>query len=127
MSEALEAVGVREAKSRFSELTVLVNQTGVELVVLKNSRLWVVIQPADAAAEDCRARLDGLRALTSRIEGDAANEPGWDSVVSDVTGLVLDGAFSFEWPDLEDGIVRAAAGLLGAEAIVARDSSAFGV
>lgn len=65
MSEALEAVGVREAKNRFSELTALVNQTGAELVVLKNSRPWVVIQPADAAAKDRHARLDGLCALTA--------------------------------------------------------------
>ena len=83
MSEALEAVGVREAKNRFSELTALVNQTGAELIVLKNSRPWVVIQPADAAAKDRRARLDGLCALTSRIEKDAANEPEWDLAVSD--------------------------------------------
>lgn len=83
MSEALEAVGVREAKNRFSELTALVNQTGAELVVLKNSRPWVVIQPADAAAEDRRTRLDRLRALTRRIEKDVANEPEWESTVSD--------------------------------------------
>ena len=125
MSEALEAVGVCEAKNRFSGLTALVNQTGAELVVLKGGRPWVVIQPADAAAEDCRTCLDRLRALTGRIEGDAANESGWDSAASDLTGPVLDGAFLLEGPDLEDGIVRAAAEPLGAEAIVARDSSAF--
>lgn len=124
MSEALEAVGVREARSQFSELTAPVNQTGVELVVLKNSRLWVVIQPADAAAEDRRARLDGLRVLTSRIEGDSANDPEWDSVVADLTGPVLDSAFSSEGPDLEDGVVRATAEPLGAEVIVTRGSSA---
>ena len=83
MSEALEAVGVREAKNRFSELTALVNQTGAELVVLKNHRPWVFIQPADAAAEDRRTRLDRLRALTRRIEKDVANEPEWESAVSD--------------------------------------------
>lgn len=83
MSEALEAVGVREAKNRFSELTAQVNATGSELVVLKNNRPWVIIQPADSAAADRRTRLERLRALTSAIEGDADHEPDWGSVASD--------------------------------------------
>ena len=57
-----------------------------------------------------RSRLDDLRSLMD---------------VADLTGPVLDGAFSFEGPDLEGGIVRATAELLGAEAIVTRDSSAY--
>ena len=83
MSEALEAVGVREAKNRFSELTAQVNATGSELVVLKNNKPWVIIRPADSAAADRRSRLEKLRALTGRIEADAANEPDWDSAASD--------------------------------------------
>ena len=83
MAETLDSVGVREAKNRFSELTAQVNQTGAELVVLKNNRPWVIIQPADAAAADRRSRLEKLRALTGRIEADAANEPDWDSAASD--------------------------------------------
>lgn len=57
-----------------------------------------------------RSRLDDFRALMD---------------VADLTGPVLDGAFSSEELDLEDGIVRATAELLGAEAIVTRDSSAY--
>lgn len=83
MAETLESVGVREAKNRFSELTAQVNQTGAELVVLKNNRPWVIIRPADSAAADRRSRLEKLRALTSRIEADAANEPEWDFARSD--------------------------------------------
>ena len=56
-----------------------------------------------------RSRLDDFRSLMD---------------VADLTGPVLDGAFSFDGPDLEGGIVRATAELLGAEAIVMRDSSA---
>lgn len=83
MEETVESVGVREAKNRFSELTAQVNQTGAELVVLKNNKPWVIIRPADSAAADRRSRLEKLRALTGRIEADAANEPEWDSAVSD--------------------------------------------
>ncbi|HIY51329.1 MAG TPA: PIN domain-containing protein [Candidatus Olsenella avicola] len=57
-----------------------------------------------------RSRLDDFRSLMD---------------VADLTGPVLDGAFLSEEPDLEDGIVRATAELLGAEAIVTRDSSAY--
>ena len=79
----LEAVGVREAKNRFSELTARVNELGTELVVLKNNRPWVVIHPADSEAADRRARLERLHALTASIERDAAGEPAWDAAVSD--------------------------------------------
>ena len=83
MSKALGAVGVREAKNRFSELTAQVNASGSELVVLRNNRPWVVIQPADPESADRRSRLERLHALTSAIERDAAGEPAWDPAVSD--------------------------------------------
>ena len=57
-----------------------------------------------------RARLDDFRALME---------------VAELTGPVLDEAFASDEPDLEDGIVRATAELLGAEAIVTRDASAY--
>ena len=57
-----------------------------------------------------RSRLDDFRALME---------------VADLTSPVLDGAFSSDEPDLEDGIVRATAELLGAEAIITRDASAY--
>ena len=57
-----------------------------------------------------RSRLDDFRSLME---------------VADLTGPLLDGAFLSEGPDLEDGNVRATAKLLGAEAIVMRDSSAY--
>lgn len=79
----LDAVGVREAKNRFSELTARVNELGANLVVLKNNRPWVVIHPADSEAADRRARLERLYALTASIERDAAGEPAWDAAVSD--------------------------------------------
>ena len=45
--------------------------------------------------------------------------------VTDLTKAVLDRAFSSDEPDLEDGIVRATAELIGAEAIVTRDAAAY--
>ena len=45
--------------------------------------------------------------------------------VAELTVPVLDAAFASDEPDLEDGIVRATAELLGAEAIVTRDASAY--
>ncbi len=79
----LDAVGVREAKNRFSELTARVNELGTELVVLKNNRPWVTIHPADLGAAERRVRLNQFRALTEAIERDAADEPVWDAAVSD--------------------------------------------
>lgn len=38
---------------------------------------------------------------------------------------VLDGAFASDEPDLEDAMVRSAAELCGAEAIITRDASAY--
>lgn len=80
---ALQPVGVREAKNRFSELAAEVNERGVPLVVHKNGRPWVTIQPADDAAARRRERLAKLRALTESIERDAGDEPDWDSSLSD--------------------------------------------
>ncbi|WP_455136053.1 type II toxin-antitoxin system VapC family toxin [Thermophilibacter sp.] len=57
-----------------------------------------------------RSRLDEFRRLVE---------------VAELTIPVLDAAFSSDEPDLEDAIVRAAAELLGAKAIVTRDASAY--
>ena len=83
MDAVLDAVGAREAKNRFSEFAAEVNRTGKALPVLKNGKPWVVIQPASEEARARRARLEALRALTELVEHDAANEPAWDSTVSD--------------------------------------------
>lgn len=66
--EALEPIGVREAKNSFSYWTAHVNQTGQPLTVLKNNKPWVVIQPANAEAEERRKRLENFRKLTWLIE-----------------------------------------------------------
>ena len=73
--------GTAYAERRYQLGAVL--KTGAELVVLKNNKPWVIIRPADSAAADRRSRPEKLRALTGRIEADAANEPEWDSAVSD--------------------------------------------
>lgn len=83
MDAALQPVGVREAKNRFSELAAEVNARGVPLAVLKNGKPWVTIEPADAGAAVRRERLARLRALTASIEEGAAAEPAWDPSVSD--------------------------------------------
>lgn len=83
MGARLEAVGLREAKNRFSELTARVNELGAELMVLKNNQPWVIIQPADSEAAGRRARLERLRALTASIERDAEDEPSWNAAISD--------------------------------------------
>ena len=57
-----------------------------------------------------RSRLDDFRSLME---------------VAELTVPVLDEAFSSNEPDLEDGIVRATAELLGAEAIITRGASAY--
>ena len=57
-----------------------------------------------------RARLDDFRRVVTC-------EP--------LSNEVLDAAFSSDEPDFEDGIVRATAELLGATAIVTRDSEAY--
>lgn len=57
-----------------------------------------------------RSRLDDFRALVE---------------VAEPSRSVLDAAFVSDEPDLEDGIVRATAELLGADAIVTRDASAY--
>lgn len=57
-----------------------------------------------------RARLDDFRQIISC-------EP--------LTEEVMDAAFASDEPDLEDGIVRATAELIGAKAIVTRDASAY--
>ena len=57
-----------------------------------------------------RQRLDGFRTVV-RVEP--------------LTNRVLDAAFTSDEPDLEDGIVRATAELLGAEVILTRDAAAY--
>ena len=57
-----------------------------------------------------RARLSDFRSLME---------------VAELTVPVLDTAFASDEPDLEDGVVRATAALLGAESIVTRDASAY--
>lgn len=44
-------VAFAEVKNNFSKVTAKVNRTGRPVTVLKNNRLWVVIQPATQAAE----------------------------------------------------------------------------
>lgn len=83
MDALLNPVGAREAKNRFSELAAEVNRTGNALPVLKNGKPWVVIQPASEEAQRRRARLEKFYALTSQIERGIAEEPAWDSSVSD--------------------------------------------
>lgn len=73
MGEALQAVGLREAKNRFSELTAMVNASGVPLTVLKNNRPWVVIEPVDARAQEQRERESHVRRLTAQLERDFAD------------------------------------------------------
>lgn len=58
-----------------------------------------------------RERLDAFRQIVT---------------VVDLTGTVLDAAFSSNESDLEDGIVRATAELLGATAIITRGAAAYG-
>lgn len=67
-TEALEPIGVREVKNGFSYWSARVNQTGQPLTVLKNNKPWVVIQPANAEAEERRVRLEKFRKLTWQIE-----------------------------------------------------------
>lgn len=85
------AVGIREAKNRFSYLTSRVNETGEALTVMKNGRPWVVISPADGKAQERRARSEKLRRLTALIESDVASEPVWDESISDkeLLGMIL--------------------------------------
>jgi len=43
-------MGLAEAKNNFSRVTAEVNRTGKPVMILKNNRPWVVIQPAQQAA-----------------------------------------------------------------------------
>ena len=45
--------------------------------------------------------------------------------IAGLTDAVLDTAFASDEPDLEDGIVRATAELMGAQAIITRDADAY--
>lgn len=57
-----------------------------------------------------RDRLNGFRQVVS---------------VAELTNEVLDRAFGSDEPDVEDGIVRATAELMSAEAIITRDDAAY--
>lgn len=83
MSASLAAVGVREAKNRFSALAAQVNASGSPLTVMKNNVPWVIITPADPEALERTRRLERFRALTASVEQDLEEEPVWDSAVSD--------------------------------------------
>lgn len=83
MSVAIDTVGLREAKNRFSELTTLVNATGKSLTVTKNNKPWVIIEPADAQASERRARYKRLMALTQRIETEPLGNSAWNETASD--------------------------------------------
>lgn len=83
MEPVMAPVGVRDAKNRFSELTLAVNETGKPLIVLKNNKPWVTIQPADSALARRRERLERFRELTRQIESETVEEPVWDKSVSD--------------------------------------------
>lgn len=83
MSTSLAAVGVREAKNRFSALAAQVNASGSPLTVLKNNVPWVVIAPADPESLERKRRLARFHALTAAVEKDLAEEPAWDPALSD--------------------------------------------
>ena len=57
-----------------------------------------------------RIRLDDFRRIADVVE---------------LTNPILDAAFASDEPDLEDGIVRATAELMGAKAIITRDVGAY--
>jgi len=75
-------VGVRDVKNRFSALADQVNQTGQALMVTKNNRPWVLIQPADEELRRRHERREKLRQLTASIDNET-NGPAWDPNVSD--------------------------------------------
>ena len=68
MEQVLQPVGVREAKNRFSELTTQVNELGLTLVVLKNNRPWVVIQPAQQSESAVDVAVDFMDAYADVFE-----------------------------------------------------------
>lgn len=90
MDAMLGAVGIREAKNRFSELAAQVNAAGEALMVMRNGKPWVTIAPASDAARARRERLDRFRRLTARIEAGEVEEPAWDASVSADKGLLAD-------------------------------------
>ncbi len=73
MGQAMHSVGIREAKNRFSELTAMVNASGVPLTVMKNKQPWVVIEPVDAESAERRKRALRVRSLTLQLERDFAD------------------------------------------------------
>lgn len=83
MEAALEPVGLKEAKEQFSALTARVNALGAPVTIMKHNRPWVVIQPADAVSALRAKKLAAFRELTKQIEASIAEEPTWDSTLSD--------------------------------------------
>lgn len=73
MGQVAHTVGIREAKNRFSELTAMVNASGVPLTVMKNRKPWVVIEPVDAQAQERRERASRVHRLTAQFERDFAD------------------------------------------------------
>jgi antitoxin Phd len=62
-------VSAADARAQFSRIATEVHATGVPVTVFKNSRPWVVIQPADTPAAPTaatRAALAEARALGER-------------------------------------------------------------
>ena len=83
MEPVMVPVGVRDAKNRFSELTLAVNETGKPLIVLKNNKPWVTIQPADSALARRRRQPRRFRELTRQIESRDCGGARMDKSVSD--------------------------------------------
>lgn len=66
MAVTAEQVGVREAKSRFSEIAARVNADGIDVLVLRNNKPWVRIVPATPSPAE---RLESFDAFVSRLSG----------------------------------------------------------
>ena len=61
-------MGLVEAKNNFSLVTAEVNRTGKPVTILKNNRLWVVIQPAQQAASAVDVAVDFMDAYADVFE-----------------------------------------------------------
>ncbi len=61
-------MGLAEAKNNFSLVTAEVNRTGKPVTILKNNRLWVVIQPAQQAASAVDVAVDFMDAYADVFE-----------------------------------------------------------
>ena len=51
-------MGLAEAKNNFSRVTAEVNRTGRSVTILKNTKPWVVIQPARSSSSATDVAVD---------------------------------------------------------------------